>query len=383
MELLFNVYLTDSPGNLYSKLDRGNLPQTKKLDVTKYSLSSLSKMYPWEKAIINVELDARIYKEEDYKDLETYISKEFCDIQFIFSRKRACLQNDWIEIYKKLNSNFVFYLGNHDHIFVDSTNEYLLTLLESAKTNCGSYTTLAMSHWPENIRWAKSGYIDLHQSIPTKLNKNYRIDENNLYYQDISIDSLNILSKEILEDWILTGDWGNKVIPRMDGIGANSILTIRNAIGIPLPEQEIIIPFKEQLRHFDGYMHQMISNNICPSLSIPNGFFNNQIKIRFGYNDYKDGWVNINPMIENYRAYDINGTDDKILVEDIPLFWKDKIIEIDKNKEVDEELMIQYRLGSILSMVYSDERYNSYIDKQTENKVLNQYLNNYKQYKLV
>lgn len=383
MELLFNVYLTDSPGNLYSKLDRGNLPQTKKLDVTKYSLSSLSKMYPWEKAIINVELDSRIYKESDYKDLEAYISKEFSGIQFIFSRKRACLQNDWIEIYQKLNSNFVFYLGNHDHIFVDSTNKHLLTLLESAKVNCSSYATIAMSHWPENIRWAKSGYIDLHQSIPTKLNKNYRIDQNNLYYQDISIDSLNILSKEILKDWILTGDWGSRVVPRMDGIGANSILTIRNAIGIPLPEQEIIIPFKEQLKHFDGYMHQMISNNVCPSLSIPDGFFNNEIKIRFGYNDYKEGWVNINPMIENYRAYDINGIDDKILVGDIPLFWKDKIVEIDKNEEVDEELMVQYRLAAVLNMVYSDNRYNPYIDKDTESKVLCEYLNNYKQYKLV
>lgn len=382
MELLFNVYITDSPGNLYSKLDRGNLPQTKKLDVTKYSLSSLSKMYPWEKAIINVELDLRVYKEEDYIDLENYISKEFSDINFIFSRKRAALQNEWIKIYEKLNSNFVFYLGNHDHIFVDSTNDYLLTLLEDAEKKYGSYTTICMSHWPETVRWAKSGYIDLYQSVPTKLNKNYRIDENNLYYQDILIDSLNILNRQLLKDWIITGDWGTKSVPRMDGIGRNSILTIRQSIGIPLPEQEIIIPFKEQLRHFDGYMHQMINNNICPALFIPDGFFNNQIKIRFGYTDYKEGWVNINPMIENYKAYNINGIDDKILVEDIPLFWKNKVVEIDKNQQIDEELMIQYRLGSILNMVYSDERYNPYIDKEIEYKVLNQYLKNYKNYTL-
>ena len=48
-----------------------------------------------------------------------------------------------------------------------------------------------------------------------------------------------------------------------------------------------------------------------------------------------------------------------------------------------EELMVQYRLAAVLNMVYSDNRYNPYIDKDTESKVLCEYLNNYKQYKLV
>lgn len=383
MELLFNVYLTSSPGNSYVNLDRGTLPTYNKLQVTKYTLSSLASMYPWEHAIINVELDPKVYKNQDYLELENYIDKEFSGIKTTFSRKRISYQKEWADLYEKLNSNFVFYLGNHDHIFVDSTNDYLLTLLEDAKTKYGSYTTIAMSHWPENIRWAKSGYMDFNQSTPSRLNSNYRIDENNLYYQDISIDSLNILNKEVLRDWILTGDWGTRSIPRMDGIGRDSILTIRQFLRIPLPQQEILIPLKEQLRHFDGYMHQKINNSVCPSLSIPNGFFNNEIKIRFGYEDCKDGWVNINPMIENYRAYNTNGVDDKIMLEDVPLFWKNKIVEIDKNPNIDEEVMIQYRLMAILNMVYSDERYNPYIDKEVEEKVLNEYLKNYKQYKLV
>jgi hypothetical protein len=383
MELLFNVYLTSSPANVYVNLDRGTLSKSSKLDITKYSLSSLASMYSWKKAIINVELDPNVYKEQDYVDLENFINTEFSNVEVIYSRKRATLQKEWIDICQKLNSNFVFYLGNHDHIFIDSNNEHLVKLLEVAKTNYGQYSTLVMSHWPENIRWAKSGYIGLDQSVSNRLNTNYRIDENNLYYQDISIDSLNILNKEVLKDWVLTCDWGNKVLPRMDGIGGNSILTIRQSLGIPLPQQEIIIPLKEQLRHFDGYMHQRISNNICPALSIPDGFFTKEIKIRFGYDDYKDGWVNINPVKENYRAYNIDGVDDKILLEDIPLFWKNKIVEIDKNSDVDEEIMIQHRLGSVLNMVYSDTRYNSYIDKEVEIKVLNEYIKNYKQYKLI
>ena len=36
--------------------------------------------------------------------------------------------------------------------------------------------------------------------------------------------------------------------------------------------------------------------------------------------------------------------------------------------------MIQYKLQSILKMVYSDQRYNLYIDDETQQKVLNTYL---------
>ena len=44
--------------------------------------------------------------------------------------------------------------------------------------------------------------------------------------------------------------------------------------------------------------------------------------------------------------------------------------------------MIQYKLQSILQMVYSDERYNPYIDDEIQQKVLNTYLLTHKQYKI-
>ena len=40
---------------------------------------------------------------------------------------------------------------------------------------------------------------------------------------------------------------------------------------------------------------------------------------QYGYDDYKDGWVNLNPM-KTYYADDKNGADDKILFADIPLY---------------------------------------------------------------
>ena len=141
----------------------------------------------------------------------------------------------------------------------------------------------------------------------------------------ICLDSLNIITKELYYNWFFEGDWGTIEIPRMDGlVGHTNLSELRNYLGIPLPEQTLIIPYKEQMRHFDGYMHQRINNNICPSLIIPDGFFKSKIKIRYGYEDYKEGWFNLDPKNNHYRAYELNGADDKSTIEDIPLCWRSR-----------------------------------------------------------
>ena len=381
MVLLFNVFLTVSKANQNVIYDRGNLPNNSKLDITKYSLASLAKAYPWSKAIINIELDSNCYSEEDNKNVYDFITKEFKDIEFVYSSKRCELQKEWQALYDVINSDLIFYLGNHDHIFIDSDNSYLKDLVKIAKKYKNS--TIVTSHFPENIRWAKSGYIELNETTPRKLNNGYKINDNYLSYEGICIDSLNIITKSLYYDWFFTGNWGDEVkLPRTDGIGGIDLLKIRNDLGVNLPPQKIIIPYKEQLRHFDGYMHQRITNDTCPSLTVPDGFFENKIKVRYGYNDYKKGWVNINPQNQNYYASDKNGVDDKITLDDLPLFWKEKIIDIDINSNINEEEMIQYKLQSRLQMVYSDERYNPYVDDEIQQKVLDTYLLTHKQYKL-
>jgi len=382
MILLFNVYITPSKGNQFVVFDRGNLKPSNKLDVTKYTLSSLAYAYPWSRAIINIELDPNHYTDVDSKNLYNFIIEEFKDIDVVYSTKRCKLQTEWQKIYDKINSDLIFYLGNHDHVFIDSTNECLKDLVKTAKNY--ENPTIITSHFPENIRWAKSGYIELNELTPKKLNTDYKINLNHLSYKGICIDSLNIISKSLYYDWFFKGNWGNKLeLPRTDGIGGVDLLKIKTHLGLSLPQQDIIIPYKEQLRHFDGYMHQKISNDTCPSLSIPDGFFESNIKIRYGYDDHKEGWVNINPKNPNYYAFDKTGTDYKMTLEDIPLFWKDRIIEIDKNSNIDEEEMIQYKLQSILQMIYFDQRYNPYIEKVVEQKALNTYLKAHKQYKLI
>ena len=379
MILLFNVYITPSKGNQFVIFDRGNLKSSNKLDITKYTLSSLACAYSWSKAIINVELDPNHYSSKDSEDIYNFITKEFIDIEVVYSTKRCKLQKEWQELYDKINSNLIFYLGNHDHVFMDSDNICLKDLVETAKNNKNS--TVITSHFPENIRWAKSGYIELNELAPRKLNDNFKINNNNLSYKGICIDSLNIITKSLYYDWFFRGNWEFE-LPRTDGIGGVDLLKIKSHLGLNLPQQDIIIPYKEQLRHFDGYMHQKIGNDTCPALSIPDGFFESKIKIRYGYDDYKEGWVNINPKNPNYYAFDKTGTDYKMTLEDIPLFWKDRIIEIDINSDLNEEEMIQYKLHSIQQMIYSDTRYNPYIEDVTTQNILNTYLKSHPQYNL-
>lgn len=380
MILLFNVYITNTAGNQFFQHNRGNLPLHKKIDVTKYSLASLAVTYPWTKAIINVEFDPN-HTTQEVDEFEQFVRKEYDGIDLTYSRQRCERQSEWQSLYAEFTDDLILYLGNHDHVFIDSSNDHLQELIDVAKSTYPSTATIAISHWPENIRWAQCGYIELNQVLPKEPFKDYSVSNDHLHFKTVSVDSIIVLTKQLYYDWFFTGSWGDLSLPRTDGIGGASIPTIRQALRVPLPQQDIIVPLKEQFRHFDGYTHQLIDNNTCPSISIPPGFFDHNIRIRYGYTDRKEGWVNLNPTL-NYFAFDITGADDRITLDDIPLFWKDRIAEIDVNPSLHQDDMIQHRLHGVLQMMYSDERYSPYIEDRVEQNVLNTYLKTYKGYGL-
>jgi len=189
-------------------------------------------------------------------------------------------------------------------------------------------------------------------------------------FESINFDSIQIITKELYRRWWFEGEFNHIKLGRPDffGIGLAEIK--------PMPMHKVIIPFKEICRHFDGYQHiqPVIDNNQCPAIDIPIGFFENNIKIRYGYNDYKEEWTNINPKNDYYYAYDKSGTDYKFTLNDLPLIWKDRISVIDSNN-IDDEEMLQYRLKSVLEMIYTSELFP--IDKEVETKILNKYLEKY------
>jgi hypothetical protein len=225
--------------------------------------------------------------------------------------------------------------------------------------------------------------------------KKFKVENNHIHIVRESYESIAIITKQLYKSWFVDGDWdiirfppgvfkSNKLeLGRTEGAGVIGLGEIRKYLNLPTLELNHIIPYKELFRHFDGYWHQKISNNQCPSLDIPPGFFENNIKIRYGYDNYKEGWVNINPKNPNYYAYNKSGTDYKFTLNDLPLTWKSKIATIDSNPEVNEEEMIQYRLKSILEMIYNNQYHNPYIEDLVADKILEHHLQAFPKYKLI
>ena len=402
MVLLFNVFITNksATGGQWEQLgvtyDRGNLSTPNKLDILKYSLASYAVAYPWKRVILNLELDPDYISLDRKQELKEFVYKTFKNIEIFYSDRRNLFQEDWINTYNLINDDLIFYQGNHDHIFIDSSIDYLKELTQLRDTY-GENLTISTSHFSENIRTAKGCYIDLFkgETQPPPFSSDYELKDNYFFKTIPNFDSLIIITKEIYKNWFLEGDWSQLQFPpntfpsgklelaRTEGTGIIGLKEIKNLIKTPIIKQILISPYKEICRHFDGYYHQYITNNQCPALDIPPGFFENDIKIRYGYDDYIEGWININPKNPNYYAYDKSGTDYKFTLEDLPLVWKSRISVVDSNPNINEEEMIQYRLKSILEIIYTHPYYEPYIDKELENKILHKYLEQYPEYKII
>ena len=355
MILFCNTFITEAKpivgkGNVV----RDNLKSFNNFDIFKYSLASLAIAYNWSKVILKISLDDCYKHRKD--ELEQFIKDNFNQFNLVLEWQRSEYQNDWKRDYELLDDNLIWFYCNHDHIFFDSSKDYLAELVNEMKDE--ELCSLQFSHWPENIRTAKK-------------NPKYTIHSNYISFESINFDSIQIITKELYRRWWFEGEFNHVKLGRPDffGIGLAEIK--------PMPMHKVIVPFKEICRHFDGYQHipLVIDNNQCPAINIPIGFFENNIKIRYGYDDYKEGWTNINPKTINYYAYDTTGTDYKFTLNDLPLIWKNKISVIDSNIKTDDDEMIQHRLKAIFDMVITSPYFE--VDEEVINKIFDKYLENF------
>jgi hypothetical protein len=379
MILFLNTILTNNPPSspfpnadlkrVNYPYDRGNLPKYNQLDIFKYSLSSLSVAYLWSKVIIKVELEEPYLSRKE--ELEKYIKNEFKNFNLILDWKRNEYQQDWIKTYDLLDDELIWFCCNHDHIFIDNSTEYLKTLVEELpKKEKYPNVSLGFSHFPECVRLAKKG-MHLPPHDPTS----YKIENNCISVDSTIHDSIMIITKQVYYEWWCKYDLKGGYFPRPESHYGITIGWIE-----PMPLLRFIIPLKEICRHFDGYNHSQITNNQCPAIDIPPGFFENDIKIQYGYNNYKEGYTNINPKNPDYYAHNKSGTDYKFTLNDLPLIWKNRISNINSNPNINEEEMIQYRLKSILEMIYTSPEFE--IDQEVETKILNYYLQSFPSYAL-
>lgn len=373
MILLCNTFITETKPTVGKGfVFRENLKSYSNFDIFKYSLASLAVAHDWKKVLLFIELDP-IYKHRQ-QELHDFIHNVFRNTDITLRFSRNYYQQEWKDTYDLLDDNLIWFYCNHDHIFIDSSRKYLNLLVDEMKDE--ELCSLAFSHWPENIRTAKLGGSSKPQDPKT-----YKIHDNYISYENESFDSIQIITKELYRRWWFEGEFNDVKLPRPDyfGIGLAEIK--------PVPVHKVIVPLKELCRHFDGYQHipmQLggpINNEQCPALEIPDGFFENNIKIHYGEGKFtENGWTNFDPLAKYYKAVNENGVDYKWTINDIPLCWVDRVSETFTETYINEELMIRCRLRSVLEMIYTNPSLK--IDLEVEEKIIKLYLKDHPSYSI-
>lgn len=358
MILYFDSYITDAPLHSWPKvraIEKSIQDSCKayrkqdKVDIAKYTLASYA-VYPWSKVIIKYQLENTSKNEE----FEEFIREVF-DCPVIINNRSEDTDgfNSALDLCYETSDEWIFYSGNNDHPMILSELDQLDKLLNKAedlKSKYGNNISVVYSHLPELMELANQNHlrsIFLHPDIKQVDNDD---DTVSFYYPYGNPDSMQIIHRDLLRKWMSYPELKGKRIFRTECVEDF----------VKLPQQYVVFPKYEVCRHYDAYFHTIlngkkfyISETIVPPLFIPDGFFENDIKISYGYNNYRDdGWINVNPTNDKYIFENNKGTDLKLLLSDLPLFWKDRISIIDKNETFDTKLAAEFNKRRLYDLTH-------------------------------
>lgn len=350
MILYFDNYITNEPMHNYrppiSALEKTRNSKAKiykmsnKEEITLYTLASYKEI-KWSKVIIKYELEDPSRKE----NFEKKMKKIFPKATYIYPRSNTQKKfQESIKLMEEIDDEWIFYAGNNDHPFIAPEIITLKKCLEVAKKMKQKYrfVSIIFSHFPGvyNIHKKGSPFHEINYKNVKKI-----AETSHCFITKFPrgiFDAVQIVHKELFKHWFFSKDLGDKEVRRSDCLQDD----------IEVKDQILIIPKNEICGHFDAHTLKdnypyNIPHSVYPPLFIPPSFFQNRIKIRYGYEKYKENWVNINPKKKFYSFENIKiGTDLKKGIEEIPLFWKKRISKIDINpklnkKEIQEAIKIQ------------------------------------------
>ncbi len=359
MIFLNNVYITNEGNPFSSAYDRGNLPTQDRLEIYKYSLASLSKAYPWKRAIIYYKLHEEYHDKE--QEFVEFVKNEFKHTDLILRNTRNEYVSDWMHTHRLINDELIWFYCNHDHVYLDNT-DYLLNYVKMFRENfSNTLSSIYFSHWPEMLCYVADSADDNPGCLPRPL-ENYKVEE----IDDIGIlkfpsktmvCSIQIITKKLYEHWWVDGWEGQDVskifLPRSDH--ARSIPNFKE-----LESFDVFVPTKEICRHFDGYGHTNppINNEDCPPLTIPQGFFENNIKINFDQIvdiNREKGYTYLDSLNDHYYASLATGTDYKWTKDDIPHFWLDRI-ESYTGTEPSWDAAVNAQMQNLIDLIFANAR---------------------------
>ncbi len=319
MILLFNVKITSQGLSYYHRSDW--LPKYSRMDIFKYCLASYAAMLPViSKCIFYIQIEAEFANRK--QELEEYIYTLFPDVELHWHRINHT--RDWRTLCEQFtdDNELIFFAGNDDHIFIDSSLDMLRAGIKNLQQDPNPYSVIYYSHWPEQMRLSKHHNCEL------------TADGNYVKYTWRTFDAIRILKVARFKKYWADNEYGDEVVFRTDTLW-------HKGYELTAP---VYAPLRELVRHYDGYSHvspQII--NVAPPLVIPDGFFGTGMEIRIGYTERDNTWTNFNPTSQWLYAAQPTGTDYRWVQEDIPLFWKDKIVWVDTNEDYDQLAMKQAR----------------------------------------
>jgi hypothetical protein len=345
MILYFDNLITNIPlaPGIYTDLDEirdscGSYSTKDKYDITLYTLASYAEI-DWDGVVIVYEFEKDMAHKRG--EFEAFVKKLWPRAHIFYGRSDSQKKfQDKMSFINKLNGDLVFYAGNNDHPFISPDKSTFEACVKEAEKMCKKhkYVSVLYSHFLEGYRLGnKEGPYWKHMVLRPKI-----IKETDKYFtlslKEAWGHSIQIFNKNLLNHFIFSENLGDGTFRRIESLWKHEKMKTKRV------NQIMIVPKNPICEHFDGYSHTKnaefpISTDYFPPLFIPQGFFQGKIKIRYGYSDYKEGWVNINPLGNKYRFQSKNGTDMKISIGMIPLFWKERISKIDINKNIDKRAL--------------------------------------------
>ncbi|KKQ94687.1 MAG: hypothetical protein A3E68_02040 [Candidatus Levybacteria bacterium RIFCSPHIGHO2_12_FULL_39_39] len=336
MILYFDTFITNQPLIPVKRKDTirsacENYRKPKKIDIARYALASYA-LYPWSHVLVKYELD----NPGKIREFDEFILNIFP--KAIIMHERSDSQKDYLgslEILEKMKDDWIFYSPNNDHPLITSDPDFvyfidkLINKAEKLKEK-NRFVSIIYSHFSEFLNISKKGTPE--NLVYGRSSAFISEDDDSIVYEEKegNFDSIQIVHKDLFQHWFTSKNLKDRRVIRAEDL--------RGAVKVK--NQIIIAPKKELYAHFDGYEHlsgwpnEILADQV-PPLFIPPGFFNKSIKIAYGYKKYRKGWVNINPKAKKYSFRDQKyGTDLKILLSDIPLFWKDRIRKLEINKNI-------------------------------------------------
>ncbi|MFA5930194.1 MAG: hypothetical protein WC861_04900 [Candidatus Micrarchaeia archaeon] len=336
MILYFDNYITDAgltPGAPVwaEAIRKGAAPiyrMPSKFDITLYTLASYA-VLDWSAVVVKYDIEDK--GKADY--FESEVKKLFP--QAIIIRGRSDSQakfQESVQLMRKLGDEWIFYAGNNDHPFVGHTAATLKHCLEKAAElrKEHKFVSIQLSQMLEGLGAPDPSSI--------KHDKRWKLlgQDGECLWAVVNggfFDAIQLVHIDLLEHWFCSA-----VIPSGRRMRFFRSDTVENFVRIQ--NHVIVVPKNEICSHFDGYSHLEMHgfgkpDEMSPPLLIPPGFFEGKIRIAYGYDDYRDGWLNINPSKAPYSFQDRNGTDLKLSLDDLPLFWKSRIEKIDINPAAD------------------------------------------------